>query len=91
MDVEVIIKRTLVYAAALALIAAIYGILLKLAGPVFYRGTINSGTRSSRFSRRWSSCCSRVRSRTRFRPVSIAFITAIDTTTAARWSASRVT
>jgi two-component system NtrC family sensor kinase len=38
MDVEVIIKRTLVYAAALALIAAIYGILLQLAGQVFYRG-----------------------------------------------------
>ena len=28
MDVEVIIKRTLVYAAALAAIAAIYGVLL---------------------------------------------------------------
>jgi PAS domain S-box-containing protein len=38
MDVEVIIKRTLVYAAALALIAAIYGILLQLAGQVFYGG-----------------------------------------------------
>jgi PAS domain S-box-containing protein len=38
MDVEVIIKRALVYAAAIALIAAIYGILLQLAGEVFFRG-----------------------------------------------------
>ena len=35
MDVEVIIKRTLVYAAALAAIAAIYAILLRLAGVFF--------------------------------------------------------
>ncbi len=37
MDVEVIIKRTLVYAAALAAIAAMYAVLLKLAGEVFLR------------------------------------------------------
>ena len=37
MDVEVIIKRALVYAAALAAIAAIYAVLLKLAGEVFLR------------------------------------------------------
>ncbi len=35
MDVEVIIKRALVYAAALAAIAAIYAILLWLAGVIF--------------------------------------------------------
>jgi two-component system, NtrC family, sensor kinase len=37
MDVEVIIKRGLVYAAALAAIAAIYGILLTTAGAIFLR------------------------------------------------------
>ena len=39
MDVEVIIKRGLVYAAAIALIAAIYGILLQLATEVFFDGS----------------------------------------------------
>jgi two-component system NtrC family sensor kinase len=38
MDVEVIIKRALVYAAAFAAIVAIYSILLKLATQVFFRG-----------------------------------------------------
>ncbi len=38
MDVEVIIKRGLVYTAAIALIAAIYGILLQLATEVFFDG-----------------------------------------------------
>ncbi|MGH9308640.1 MAG: two-component system sensor histidine kinase NtrB, partial [Vicinamibacterales bacterium] len=38
MDVEVIIKRTLVYAAAIAAIAAIYGILLTLVSKVFLDG-----------------------------------------------------
>ncbi|HEV3484295.1 MAG TPA: PAS domain-containing protein, partial [Vicinamibacterales bacterium] len=38
MDVEVIIKRGLVYAAAIAAIAAIYGILLSLADAVFFGG-----------------------------------------------------
>jgi two-component system, NtrC family, sensor kinase len=38
MDVEVIIKRTLVYAAALAAIAAIYSILLGVAGRFFLQG-----------------------------------------------------
>jgi PAS domain S-box-containing protein len=38
MDVEVIIKRALVYAAALAAIAAIYGILLTLVSQVFLGG-----------------------------------------------------
>jgi len=37
MDVEVIIKRGLVYAAALAAIAAIYAVLLRIAGEVFFR------------------------------------------------------
>ena len=37
MDVEVIIKRGLVYAAAIAAIAAIYAILLNLAGAVFLK------------------------------------------------------
>ena len=37
MDVEVIIKRALVYAAALAAIAAIYGVLLWTAGALFLR------------------------------------------------------
>ncbi len=37
MDVEVIIKRALVYAAALAAIAAIYAVLLRLAGAIFFR------------------------------------------------------
>jgi len=35
MDVEVIIKRTVVYAAAITAIASIYAVLLKLAGKVF--------------------------------------------------------
>src|SRR5574338_1127720 len=38
MDVEVIIKRGLVYAAALTAIAAIYSILLTLASEVFFDG-----------------------------------------------------
>jgi two-component system, NtrC family, sensor kinase len=37
MDVEVIIKRALVYAAVLAAIAAIYAVLLWIAGLIFYR------------------------------------------------------
>ena len=37
MDVEVIIKRALVYAAALAAIAAIYAVLLRVASEVFLR------------------------------------------------------
>ena len=37
MDVEVIIKRALVYAAALAVIAAIYAVLLRVAGAIFLR------------------------------------------------------
>jgi two-component system NtrC family sensor kinase len=37
MDVEVIIKRALVYAAALAAIAAIYAVLLRIAGAIFLR------------------------------------------------------
>jgi two-component system NtrC family sensor kinase len=39
MDVEVIIKRTVVYAAAVSAIAAIYAILLKLASELFLGGT----------------------------------------------------
>ena len=38
MDVEVIIKRAVVYSAALAAIAAMYAILLKLAGAIFLGG-----------------------------------------------------
>jgi hypothetical protein len=38
MDVEVIIKRGLVYAAAVAAIAAMYAVLLKLAGEAFFGG-----------------------------------------------------
>ncbi len=38
MDVEVIIKRALVYAAAVAAIAAMYAVLLKLAREVFFGG-----------------------------------------------------
>jgi two-component system, NtrC family, sensor kinase len=38
MDVEVIIKRALVYAAALAAIAAIYAVLLNVAGRAFLSG-----------------------------------------------------
>jgi PAS domain S-box-containing protein len=37
MDVEVIIKRGLVYAAALAAIAAIYAVLLNIVGAVFFK------------------------------------------------------
>ena len=43
MDVEVIIKRGLVYAAAIALIAAIYGILLQVAGEIFFDGDPQRG------------------------------------------------
>jgi two-component system NtrC family sensor kinase len=39
MDVEVIIKRGLVYAAAVAAIAAIYAVLLQLASQVFFKGS----------------------------------------------------
>ena len=39
MDVEVIIKRTVVYAAAIMAIAAIYAVLLELAGELFLGGT----------------------------------------------------
>jgi two-component system NtrC family sensor kinase len=42
MDVEVIIKRALVYAAALAAIAAIYAVLLNVASAMFNGGHINS-------------------------------------------------
>jgi hypothetical protein len=37
MDVEVIIKRGLVYAAALAAIAAMYAVLLNIAGAIFFK------------------------------------------------------
>ena len=56
---------------------------------VLRRRRAADATRSSRCSRRWSSCCSRRRSRTRSRRRSTAPTTAIATTTAARWSASR--
>ena len=88
MDVEVIIKRTVVYAAAIAAIATIYAVLLKLAGRVFARRPAASRTRSSRCSRRWSWCCSRRWSRTPSRRCSIAPTTATATTTAARSSRS---
>ena len=39
MDVEVIIKRALVYAAAVAAIAAIYAVVLRLAGAAFLGGS----------------------------------------------------
>ena len=39
MDVEVIIKRALVYAAAIAAIAAMYAILLRLAREAFFGGS----------------------------------------------------
>jgi PAS domain S-box-containing protein len=39
MDVEVIIKRAVVYAAAITAFAAIYAVLLKLAGELFLGGT----------------------------------------------------
>jgi two-component system, NtrC family, sensor kinase len=41
MDVEVIVKRTLAYAAGLAAVAAIYGILLQIATDVFLEGDPN--------------------------------------------------
>jgi len=41
MDVEVIIKRALVYAAALAAIAAIYAVVLKVARAAFLSGNAN--------------------------------------------------
>ena len=44
MDVEVIIKRTVVYAAAITAIAAIYAVLLKLAGELFLGGGGQSHT-----------------------------------------------
>ena len=61
MDVEVIIKRTLVYAAALAAIAAIYAVLLWLVSEVFFGGDPERRNPSSRCWRRSSSCCCRVR------------------------------
>ena len=60
MDVEVIIKRALVYAAALAAIAAMYAILLRLARAALSATAIDPIS-SSRFWRRWSSSCSRGR------------------------------
>ncbi len=44
MDVEVIIKRTVVYAAAITAIAAIYAVLLELAGELFLGGTGQTNT-----------------------------------------------
>ena len=61
MDVEVIIKRALVYAAAVAAIAAIYAIVLGIAGELVHDRGQPDATRSSRCSRRWSSCCCRGR------------------------------
>ena len=92
MDVEVIIKRALVYAAALALIAAIYGILLQLAGAGVLprrRSAAEPGHRAAGDDGRRAARASAAR--TRSRPVSTASTTAIATTTAARWSASRAT
>ena len=62
MDVEVIIKRGLVYAAAIAAIAAIYAVLLQLAEQL-YPPTRRPAVRtpSSRSWRRWCSCCWRGR------------------------------
>ena len=56
MDVEVIIKRTVVYAAAMSAIAAIYAVLLKLAGSCSSTPA-DSPTRSWRCWRRWSWSC----------------------------------
>jgi two-component system NtrC family sensor kinase len=44
MDVEVIIKRTVVYASLITAIAAIYAVLLKLAGELFLGGTGQSNS-----------------------------------------------
>jgi len=44
MDVEVIIKRALVYAAAVAAIAAIYAVLLRIARELFFGGTENNNS-----------------------------------------------
>jgi two-component system NtrC family sensor kinase len=44
MDVEVIIKRTVVYAAVITAIAAIYAVLLKLAGELFLDGAGQSNS-----------------------------------------------
>ncbi|HEY8549892.1 MAG TPA: ATP-binding protein [Vicinamibacterales bacterium] len=44
MDVEVIIKRTVVYAAAITAIAAIYAVLLQLAGELFLGDTDRTNT-----------------------------------------------
>ena len=60
MDVEVIIKRALVYTAALAAIAAIYGVIQWLVSEV-PSVAIRCAIRSSRCSPRWSSCCWRGR------------------------------
>jgi len=44
MDVEVIVKRGLVYATAVSAIAAIYSVLLKLASEVFFDGATEHNT-----------------------------------------------
>ena len=92
MDVEVIIKRALVYAAALAAIAAIYAVLLKLAGEVFLRDgdrDHNSGHRAAGDARRRAAVAARQERDPDRR--STASTTAIATTIAGRSSASRAT
>ena len=56
-DVEVIVKRALVYSAALAAIVAIYSLLLRLSSDAVFETTDDPQPRSSRCWRRSSSCC----------------------------------
>ena len=91
MDVEVIIKRALVYAAALAAIAAIYGILLTLAT----RGVPRRQRQQERRHRDAGdagrgAAVAPGQERDPDRR-STASTTATATTTGARWSASRAT
>ena len=87
-DVEVIVKRGLVYAGAVAAMAAIYLLLEGLATAVFWAGRTRT-TRSSRSWRRSSWCCWPSRSRTRSKRCSTASTTGTVTTIAGPWSTSR--
>jgi len=84
MDVEVIIKRALVYAAALAAIAAIYAVLLRIAGRFLPRATSESVIALLAVRRGAAVAAARTRSR----PGSTASTTG-TATTGFRWSASR--
>ena len=87
MDVEVIVKRALVYAAVLSAVVAMYVVLLKVVQRMFVAGQRRPrmGDRVSRHARRRAARAAGQGLRADRR--STARSTAIATTTGARWSA----